>query len=297
MRRVLVLSLSVAAFGLGGCASIARQVVLPGSYLKPPQCVVPASTEYELVNLHTQEGTRIMAQFGAALQKDGQPAAGRKSRPTVLLFYGNRMSIAGSQAVFRNLRRMGVNVLVPDYPGYGMSEGVASEGGCYAAADAAYDYLLHRDDVDRRRIVVGGLSLGSGPAVQLASEERVAGLILVVPFTNIRAVGHDSLPWYLQWAIPLLAPYAAFDNLAKIPRVSCPILLVEATNDRVTTAARSEQLAQAVTARLIRVRVEADHDGAWRKAQNDIESWLDSMVETDERSSNRSEARGHPANL
>src|SRR5436309_2769004 len=32
-------------------------------------------------------------------------------------------------------------VLVFDYPGYGRSEGRPSEAGCYAAADAAYDWL------------------------------------------------------------------------------------------------------------------------------------------------------------
>ena len=274
LKPAFILALFGLASLFAGCASVAQRLALPGPFFKPPQSIVPPSPRYELVPLRTKDGTKIVAQFGAALDAKGAPLATPERRPTVLFFYGNRMCIAGSQDIFEDFRRMGVNVLIPDYPGYAMSGGSPSEQGCYAAADAAYGYLMSRADIDRRQIVAAGMSIGSGPAVDLASRERVAGLILIVPLLSTRAVGCDDLPWYLRWAVPLLAPYAAFDNLAKIPRVSCPILFVQANRDQVISARRSDELAAAVTAKMVRVVVDAEHDGAPKMGRKEIENWL-----------------------
>jgi pimeloyl-ACP methyl ester carboxylesterase len=162
----MLLSLLLAS--LSGCASIARKVTLPGSYLPRTQAVVPASSDYELITLKLPDGTKIAAQFGAARLKTERRDADTPRPLTVIFFYGNRMSIAGSQGIFGDLRSMGVNVLIPDYPGYAMSEGVATERSIYATADAALDYLLRRADADPQRIVVAGMSLGAAVAVELA---------------------------------------------------------------------------------------------------------------------------------
>ena len=274
LKSALILSLLGLASLLAGCATIARREILPGSFLKPPENIVQPSPRYELVPLRTKDGTKIMAQFGAALDAKGEPLATLAHRPTVLFFYGKLMCIAGCQPIFEHFRRTGVNVLIPDYPGYAMSEGSSSEEGCYATADAAYDYLMHRDDLDHNQIVVAGLSIGSGPAVDLASRERVAGLILIVPISSTRAVGYDDLSWYLRWAVPLLTPYVAFDNLAKIPRVPCPILFIQAKKDHVTPTRRSDELASAATAKMVRVVVDADHESAWQAGRKEIQNWL-----------------------
>ncbi|MFT3866861.1 MAG: alpha/beta fold hydrolase [Nibricoccus sp.] len=259
---------------MSGCTSLARKMVLPGSFLKEPDNVVKASEDYELISLTTKGRTKIVAQFGKALDRNGRTLPTEQKPPTVIFFYGNRMSIAQSQDIFRDLRRMGVNVLIPDYPGYGMSGGRASEEGCYAAADAAYAYLLQRADVDRRRLVIAGMSVGCGVAVDLACREEATALLLVVPFPNIRSVGKDNLPWYLRWGVPVIARRAAFDSRAKVARVYCPIFLVQAKNDHVTSAKRTDELIAAMVSKMDRVIVDADHDGSWAKGRAEIETWL-----------------------
>ena len=82
-------------------------------------------------------GRAIVALFGKALQRDGQPMADAGHRPTIIYFYGNGACMAYSTDVFDHVRRLGANVIVPDFEGYGMSGGKPSEAGCYAAADAA----------------------------------------------------------------------------------------------------------------------------------------------------------------
>lgn len=270
MKRITRSLMIGLVMGSVGCSSLGRRAVLPGSYGKGPDCVVPSSPRYELVTLQTRAAVKIVAQFGKALSDAGEPLADAADRPTVLFFYGNRMSIAASQEIVEDFRRMGVNVLVPDYPGYGMSDGVPSEQGCYDTADAALAYVSSRTDLRDRRVVVAGFSIGCGVAVDLASRTHAGGLILIVPLTNTREIGRDLMPWYLDWAVPGLARGAAFDNLAKLPRVRCPIVMVSATRDQVTSERRSDSLAALAVARLERIVVDADHDGSWRAARADI---------------------------
>jgi uncharacterized protein len=281
MKTLIPHAACALALLLGGCASLARQAVLPGSYLKPPENRISENPRYQLLELQTADGNRFAAQFGAALDPTGQPLAETRSRPTVLFFYGNRMCLAASQGIFEDIRLMGANVLIPEYPGYGMSPGVASEHACYAAADASLRHLSGRSDVDPRRIIAAGFSIGSGPAVEVASREPVAGLILIVPITSVRQIGQDVAPWYLRWAVPSISRHVAFENIAKIPRVTAPTLLIRATRDQVTSSKRSDELAAATQAPLESIEVDTDHDGSWYAGKAHIQRWLRIHFPTD----------------
>lgn len=271
----LRLTFLVLLVALPGCASMGRRLTLPGSYLKPPATSVPASGDYEMAEVVATSGETVVTQFGQALDAEGRVRADWRQSVTVLFAYGNRMSIAASQPIFSELRRSGVNVMLFDYPGYGMSGGTPSEAGCYAACEAAYHQLVTHQQVLQERIVPIGLSLGCGVALELSTKRDVAGVVLVVPFTRTRDVGTDNLAWYLRWAVPLLARGARFDNLSKLPGLRAPLLLVSASRDQLTSEARTQQLLQAAHhAKITHVRVEADHNGAWQAAKDLVFRWL-----------------------
>ena len=86
-----------------------------------------------------------------AARAEGSPTPRPSRRPTLLYFYGNGMCLNDALDAFDHFRRLGANVLIPEYVGYGMSGGQPSESGCRATADAAYDHLQRRKDVDPRR--------------------------------------------------------------------------------------------------------------------------------------------------
>src|SRR5947207_11496100 len=138
-----------------------------------------------------------------------------------------------------------MNVLIPEYPGYGLSDGQASEKGCYAAAVAAYEYLVGRPDVDPSQIFVAGHSLGGAVAIDLASRRKVAGLITLSAFTTTRDMGAKVSPWLLRWAVPSVLSRCKFDNLEKMRSVSCPILLIHGTADTLVPFEMAERLAAA----------------------------------------------------
>ncbi len=78
----------------------------------------------------------------------------------MIFFYGNAMCLSYAQQDFDRFRRLGLNVLIPDYVGYGMSGGSPSEKGCQATADAAYDYLISTRKVDPKTIICRRLVAG-----------------------------------------------------------------------------------------------------------------------------------------
>ncbi len=139
-------------------------------------------------------------------------------------------------------------MLIPEYPGYGMSSGQASESGCYEAADAAYHYLTEVLHTHPAQIVVSGWSLGAAVALDLASRKQVAALLAFSAFTNIPEQAHTMLPWIPQSVIRLFIK-ERFDNLSKIRQVTCPILIGHGIRDELVPFAMAERLAQAARQR------------------------------------------------
>ncbi|MGD0388976.1 MAG: alpha/beta hydrolase [Tepidisphaeraceae bacterium] len=203
--------------------AIQDSLIFPGASTQGQRdAILTQGHGYELLSLHTAGGTPIAALFGKALQSDGQPLADVRHRPTVIFFYGNGSCMAHSTDVFNHVRRLGVNIIIPEFEGYGMSAGKPSEKGCYAAADTAYDYVLSRGDIDAKKIVPVGWSLGAAAAMDLASRRPVAGLVTISAFTSLRDMAHQTIPWL---PTSLLLKYR-FDNVGKLAGISCPILII-----------------------------------------------------------------------
>lgn len=122
-------------------------------------------------------------------------AAGSGPKPTMLLLHGlpgNEQNLDLAQAA----RRAGWNVLTLHYRGSWGSAGRFSLAGAGDDVDAAMAFLkqdenVHRYQVDTRRIVVAGHSMGGFFAARYAAtHDDVAGAILLDPW-NIGARGKE----------------------------------------------------------------------------------------------------------
>ena len=102
----------------------------------------------------------------------------------LLWFHGNAGNITHRLDMIRGLMELPVQVFIMDYRGYGKSEGSPSERGMYLDARAAWDYLTVERRIPANRIIIFGKSLGSAPAVDLASKVEAAGLIVQSGFTS-----------------------------------------------------------------------------------------------------------------
>ena len=211
----------------------------------------------ELVRLTTAAGDPVVALFGRALDRRGAPREDAATRPTIVFFYGNGDCLAHNLDLFRAFRRLGANVLIPDYVGYGMSGGSPGERECAATADAALDYLLSRPDVDPSRVVAAGWSLGSGVAVDLASRRPVAGLALFCAFTSVVDMARLTYPFIpVSWLLE-----HRFESEAKLAKIECPVLIGHGRVDTVIPFSMSERLAAAARGPVTFVPVDrADHN-------------------------------------
>lgn len=241
----------------------------PEARFHPPQgCRV--------VELTTKAGDRVVALYAPALSALGQPRADAVSRPTILYFYGNGQYIGGSLVHVAALRRLGVNVLMPDYVGYGLSGGRAGEEGCYATADAAYDYLVGPLGIAPERLLLGGFSLGGAVAIDLASRKPAAALIVSCTFTNMTDMAHSQHP-YVPASLFLRHRFA---SLTKIAKVRCPTLIANGLLDPLVSPAMTRTLASAAGGKVTRITLkDAGHDDLIRVAEGKDAATIARFVE------------------
>src|SRR5262245_5241647 len=190
----------------------------PRSPLPDPQKVLGYG---ELIELTMRDGTRLVGWY-LPPEDIRHPSAS----PGVLWFYGNGETIGAIWPIIRDFRPQNAGLLVVDYPGYGASEGRATEAGMYEAADLAYNALANRPDIDPHRIYVYGRSLGSAAATHTAATHAVAGLILESPFTSARGMAARHYRIFPSFLVRL-----GLDNIGRMPRIHCPILVFHGTAD------------------------------------------------------------------
>jgi fermentation-respiration switch protein FrsA (DUF1100 family) len=148
---------------------------------------------------------------------------------TVIDFHGNAGNLGDRVYLYARWHRLGLSVYAADYRGYGRSSGTPSEDGFYRDARAAWNDLTRDLGVSATRVVIAGRSLGSGPATQLATEVRPAGLVLESPMTSIPAMARVAYPF-----LPVsFLVRTRFDNLGKIASVACPLMIIHAADDEI----------------------------------------------------------------
>ncbi len=166
-----------------------------------------------------------------------------KTKPqasTVIYMHGNAGNISDRLDKLKMFHDLGVNVFIFDYRGYGNSQGRPSEEGLYQDAQAAYDYLLTRNDVDKDKIIGYGGSLGGSVAIDLAVHRNLSGLIVDSTFTNALDMAKRIYPM-----IPGFFIHIKLDSLSKIKNVTVPKLFIHSPTDEVVPYALGRKLFEA----------------------------------------------------
>jgi fermentation-respiration switch protein FrsA (DUF1100 family) len=180
------------------------------------------------------EDLRVRAEDGVNLHAWWIHGAGKR---VLLFFHGNAGNISHRLDRARFLaERLGLDVLLLDYRGYGRSEGKPSEAGLYRDARAAYAAAIERG-FQADRILFFGESLGCAVAVQLALEKPAAGLVLETPFLSVPALARRYYPF-----VPRFLIRTRFDTESKIARVTAPKLIVQAERDEIVPAHHARRL-------------------------------------------------------
>ena len=142
---------------------------------------------------------------------------------TILYSNGNGEDIGDLRDIFETFQSAGYSVFAYDYRGYGTSDGKASEKSFYEDAGVVYSYLVNKLNKPPEKIIVLGRSIGCAAAIDIASREKVAGLILESAFTSAFRVVMPIVPF----------PFDKFNNIDKIDKVGCPILFIHGRADTI----------------------------------------------------------------
>ena len=219
-----------ALLGLFGCCVLENKMLFHP--VRSDNEPLPAESPVRDVELRTVDGTTVHARW----------VPHSDSKGAVLYCPGNAGNLEMRGRAVRELSKaLGESSLIFDYPGYGQSEGRPSESGCYAAADAAYDWLVQSQGVPARTIVVYGESLGGGVAVDLASRRPHRALVLVRTFTSVPDVAQSLFGW-----LPVHGLVTnQFDNLAKIALCKQPLFIAHADADQLMPFDHGQRLLEA----------------------------------------------------
>lgn len=198
-----------------------------------------------------RDGARIEAWLLRATS--AEPARG-----LVAITHGNAELIDFLLDDAREWRRLGFDVVLPEYRGYGRSTGAPSQDGIVGDTLSAIDCALAQ--TGRHALVLHGRSLGTGVAMQVAarigevaSPHRLELAVLEAPFTSIASFApRYGLPEFI-----VRDPYRT-DKV--LPTLACPVLLLHARGDEVVPIAHSKALASLAPARVRLVELEGSHN-------------------------------------
>ncbi|MFH1577844.1 MAG: alpha/beta hydrolase [Candidatus Omnitrophota bacterium] len=220
--------------------------------------------DYEEVFFKTEDGLNLNSWFIPA----------KSSRATLLFCHGNAGNISHRVEIIRIFNRLGLNVFIFDYRGYGKSQGAPGEEGLYKDARAAYDYLLSREDVDNQKIIIYGKSIGANVAINLACGVKAGVLISESGFTSAYDMGKKLFPWLpIKWIISI-----KYNALEKIAGIKLPKLIIHSRNDEIVPFELGKRLFEAAPEPKEFYVMQGTHNQAIFTAVEEYTARLDSFL-------------------
>ncbi|MFH1571971.1 MAG: alpha/beta hydrolase [Gemmatimonadota bacterium] len=201
---------------------VQERLIFPGAPVDP---AVHPPADAEVWSLPTSQGPVEAWYFppeavaGASAGAPGRVAA-------VLIAHGNAELIDTFPEPFRGFRDLGMAVVQVEYPGYGRSAGRPSQVAITETLVLAYDRLAARPEVDGRRIVLFGRSLGGGAVCALSRQRPAAALVLLSAFQSLGAMA-------ARYRAPAFLLRHPFDNRAAVSAFAGPVLVLHSRGDPV----------------------------------------------------------------
>lgn len=214
MTRRLKVILRITGFGTGVYALMYlafflwedKFIFLPEKL--PPNYVFKFNQPFEEYFIETGSGDSL----NALLFKTTEP-----SRGLILYFHGNADNLQRWGNYSIDFTQLGYEILLVDYQGYGKSTGSPSEEILYVDAQRVSDWA--KQNIEFERLIIYGRSLGTAVASDLAARVNPELLILETPFDKINSVLYGFTSSY------------KFSNVNHIKEVTCPIVIIQGTQD------------------------------------------------------------------
>jgi len=251
MGRVLWLA-AAAGIVIGAYLAVLFVVQRAMLFPIPQRAPEPMRPDAELV--------RIPHEAGEAHAVFLAPPEASSRAPLLMFMHGNGELASDWAELFDEPLRWGAGVLLVEYPGYGGAPGSPSESSIRAAARSAYDWAAAHPRIDGSRIVAYGRSLGGGAAALLATERRVAALVLESAFTSVA----DFAAGFLAPSFLIRDP---FDTRRALGGYRGPLLVIHGRHDTLVPIAHGRELAALVPGARM-VELDCGHNDCSREWAN-----------------------------
>jgi fermentation-respiration switch protein FrsA (DUF1100 family) len=234
--------------------SMVFQAKVPGRALDATPADI--GLDYEDVGIDTADGERLHGWY--------VPAPAGHARGVLLFFHGNAGNISHRLESIGIFNRLGLDVLIIDYRGYGLSTGKPTEAGTYLDAQAAWNYLRQARGVAAGRIVVFGRSLGGAVgawlASQLPADETPAAVIIESGFSSGADMARRLYPVFPARLLTRLQ-YPVVDYAE---RLRSPLLVVHSRDDEIIPYAMGRAIFEAAPQPKSFLELRGDHNaGFW----------------------------------
>lgn len=268
--------MTLISLGVPGCLPLSWGT---SALLHPARTIAARTPErgYSVVDLKG-EGVRLKGWLF--------PGEGVK-RGTIVYLHGIGDNRASSIAVASHFSPQGFDVLAYDGRAHGESGGEACTYGYHEKRD------LQRvlDQIRIKPIILLGVSLGGAIALQSAAEDRrIAAVIAVASFSNLRTVVDERAPFFVAGKhiaevlrkAEGLAHFRVDDvnPAAAAARISVPVLLIHGERDLETPALHSWRIYAKIRApkRLILLPDAGHTDCLTSSTWGQIDDWLGKSV-------------------
>ena len=229
----------------------------------------------------------VMVPLGEGVMLGAKFHLSDSAAPAILFFHGNGEIAADYNDLGQLYRRMGIHFLVFDYRGYGRSGGNPTITNMMRDCHVVFEYT--RRFLSEQRftgpLIVMGRSLGSAPALELASTyaSQVRGVIIESGFALT-----ESLLELFGFSMEKLGirEQDAFRNIEKIGTIETPCLIIHGERDQLIPFAEGRALFDACKAKKKRLLMipGADHNDLFYRG---IEEYLQAVKELAETAAQR----------
>ncbi|MGB0328735.1 MAG: alpha/beta hydrolase [Akkermansiaceae bacterium] len=189
---------------------------------------------FDDVNFESEDKTNLHGWFL-------KPKNGSTIKGTVVFHHGNAGSMGYHLPFVTWMVKAGYQVLMYDYRGYGKSGGDIKRKGLIEDTRAAINYAKSRKDVDGKKIISYGHSLGGAKSLAGLGERMIPGVRGVISFAGFASYEDMARKFAGQTGADLVTDdHSPRDLVEKISPV--PLLIVHGDKDRTVPLEQGELL-------------------------------------------------------
>jgi len=224
----------------------------------PNKASVNAEDVVQDIFVTTDDGLKLMGWFI-------EPSV--PSKPVILFFHGNAGDISHRLFKVSQYTNAGYGVLMAEYRGYGGNPSSPTEGGLYKDGRAYFSWL-HEAGYKNQDIILYGESLGTGVAVQMASEHAVKAVILEAPYSRLSDPARRTY-FFIPFIDMLM--HDKYYSIDKIGAIQAPKLFMIAGKDEVLGPQTGLNLYEAAPApKVLEIFSEAKHNAIYHYDASDV---------------------------